>query len=541
MKTKFDVRIAGMWLLTTAVFILLSPKWLFAPAGWFAPALLLWFVSSVTFWRGVVLGWLALLVSGLIAGYGVLPFPGIFFVIMVTVISAVKIIPYVISNWLVSKFGVNWLRIFIFPCALVASEYIDSFGGGGTWGSLAYSQFENHHLMQLTSLFGIWSVTFLLGWFASLVNWMVTHRFAWQKIKANVILFSTVILTALLYGGVKTNNYFSQPGELVRISGITANNVELVKAMYEDYFDRKVDIDPDRLSQTSPELHDLQEGFIRFIENPFDKNFNTVHKKINAYQDSLLAIADKEAKAGAKLITFSEGLFLTTKSEENVLIEKGRKVAEQNKVYLALSVASLLPGKIETGSKYMENKIVLLNPEGKTEMTFFKNKPVPVVEGSIPGNGEVPVVKTPFGKVALSICYDADFPRLMRKASIEGADMMILPSGDWREVSPYHGQMAVVRAIENGFSLFRMVSGATSVATDPDGRILGSHDFYSKGERILTVYVPVRRIVTLYSLVGDVLAWISVGVIFLLCLVVLLRKIPMFSDKLSPLKKDYLY
>ncbi|HEX5169346.1 MAG TPA: hypothetical protein VFW11_09235, partial [Cyclobacteriaceae bacterium] len=85
------------------------------------------------------------------------------------------------------------------------------------------------------------------------------------------------------------------------------------------------------------------------------------------------------------------------------------------------------------------------------------------------------------------------------------------------------------------------VSGATSVATDPDGRILASHDFYGKGERILTAYVPVRRIVTLYSHVGDVLAWISAGFILLLWLMALLRKIPMFSDKLAPLKKDYLY
>jgi apolipoprotein N-acyltransferase len=512
MKTKLNIRLAGLWLLTVVAFTLLSPKWLFAPAAWIAPALLLYVVNKTRFWPGVLWGWLALVASGLLANRGVMPFPGIFFVIMTLFLSLINIIPYVVSNWLGARFDSDWRSTLVFPSVLVTSEYVNSFGGGGTWGSLANTQFENFHLIQLASLGGIWCITFLIGWFASLLNWVVRQHFKWTLISKPIMLYAGVITFSLLYGAMQTNPYFRDKQTVVRIAGITANNVSLVKAMYEDYFDRKITIEPDALSQSSPELQELQKGLVKFIENPLDEHFNYIQRHILNFQDSLLSLADREAQAGAKLIAFSEGLFLTTKNDEEILINKVQGIAAKNKTYITFAMASLLPGKVEMGSKYIENKIIAINPEGKIEATFFKNKPVPVVEGSIPGDGEIPVINTPFGKVAISICYDADFPSLMRKASMKNADIMILPSGDWKEVSPFHARMAMLRAIENGFSLFRMASGATSIATDQHGRILSSTDFYTKGERIMIAHVPTQRKTTLYSKIGDAFAW---GCIFL--------------------------
>jgi apolipoprotein N-acyltransferase len=349
------------------------------------------------------------------------------------------------------------------------------------------------------------------------------------------MFFVATITCALFFGHVKTNPYLSNQKSVVRIAGITANNVELVKAMYEDYFDRRINVDPDQLSQSSPALLELQKGFVKFIENPEDKNFNTIHQKIRAYQDSLLMIAEREAKGGARIISFSEGLFLTTKNKEAELVAKAQQLAQQNSVYVALSIAALLKGEVQPGSKYIENKVIFIDSRGKIETIFFKNKPVPIVEGSVAGDGEIPVVQTTFGRIGLSICYDADFPSLMRKASVKGADIMILPSGDWREVSPYHAQMAVFRAIENGFSLFRMVSGATSIATDFNGRILSSTDFYNNGERIMTTYIPTQGSTTVYSVVGDILPIICSVVVITICSAAFIKKQGFFSGKVTPL------
>jgi apolipoprotein N-acyltransferase len=45
----------------------------------------------------------------------------------------------------------------------------------GSWGAIAYTQFGSPVMMQVVSVFGLWGVTFLVGWLASLVNW------AWEQ------------------------------------------------------------------------------------------------------------------------------------------------------------------------------------------------------------------------------------------------------------------------------------------------------------------------------------------------------------------------
>lgn len=148
-----------------------------------------------------------------------------------------------------------------------------------------------------------------------------------------------------------------------------------------------------------------------------------------------------------------------------------------------------------------------------------------MVESSIAGDGKVPVIQTLYGNVAISICYDGDFPTLMQQVSAQRADLLLLPSGDWREVSPYHAQMASVRAIENGVSLLRPVSFAQSIATDRNGRILATRNYYDKGEKVLVAHIPVTRISTIYSIVGDSFAWLNLGGLFVFILAAIGQKL----------------
>jgi apolipoprotein N-acyltransferase len=55
--------------------------------------------------------------------------------------------------------------------AWVAFEFLQSrFTPNATWGSLAYTQYGNLPLMQLAAVTGIWGITFLMAWFASVIN-----------------------------------------------------------------------------------------------------------------------------------------------------------------------------------------------------------------------------------------------------------------------------------------------------------------------------------------------------------------------------------
>ena len=76
--------------------------------------------------------------------------------------------------------------------------------------------------------------------------------------------------------------------------------------------------------------------------------------------------------------------------------------------------------------------------------------------------------------------------------------------------------MAIVRAIENGTSLLRPVSGAVSIACDYNGNIVAKRNYFDKGEKVVVSYLPTAGIKTFYSIVGDSFAWVCLtGLVFM--------------------------
>ena len=53
----------------------------------------------------------------------------------------------------------------VLPSAWVATEYLVAmFTPYGSWGAAAYSQHENLLLLQLTSVTGLYGISFLIAW-----------------------------------------------------------------------------------------------------------------------------------------------------------------------------------------------------------------------------------------------------------------------------------------------------------------------------------------------------------------------------------------
>lgn len=482
--------------------ILLSPKWTFAPAAWIAPALVLIAIKDLRSGKAFLLAMSILLVSGLIANWRVMPFPHFVFVFLSVQLAVIGALPYWISGILIRRMS-HWTRVLVFPCLAVVYDFILSFGGGGTMGSIAYTQIENLPLMQFASITGIWGISLLIYIASSLVYiWHLESTPPMRLMRAFAI-----ILGVLMFWGTIRIGDAGPDTKTIRVASISAWNVAPLKTVYHDAIAKEIVLDPSTLTQTSPELVELNKALALFVEDPINPKFEKSRKALVDFQDSLLVLAEREAKAGAKLIAFSEAVMLTIKPDEADLIRRAICVAKENEVWLVLAPGTFLPGKIEPGKKFIENKAILIGPSGTIENVFFKNKPVPFVEGSVPGDGEVPVVASGSGRIATSICYDADFPPLMRKAGKKEADLMILPSGDWREISPMHSNVARVRAIENGFSLLRPASGGVSLACDRYGRTIAKRDFYDSGEKILVASLRLDGMRTIYTQLGDVIPW----------------------------------
>ena len=94
-------------------------------------------------------------------------------------------------------------------------------------------------------------------------------------------------------------------------------------------------------------------------------------------------------------------------------------------------------------------------------------------------------VETPFGTLAGVICWDVDYPQAIRQASPKNVAILLAPSNDWPEITLMHTDMAVYRAIENGFSLVRQTDHGLSVAYDPYGRILAQMDHFAASQRVM--------------------------------------------------------
>lgn len=110
--------------------------------------------------------------------------------------------------------------------------------------------------------------------------------------------------------------------------------------------------------------------------------------------------------------------------------------------------------------------------------------------------------------------YGMDFTDIGRK--LAGADLVVVPGPDWREINPLHPRMAGLRAVENGYALMRPSRMSQSIASDRFGRRLGAVDWFTNPLPTLHVTVPVDGGATFYSRIGDWAAMLCVlGLLFI--------------------------
>jgi apolipoprotein N-acyltransferase len=227
--------------------------------------------------------------------------------------------------------------------------------------------------------------------------------------------------------------------------------------------------------------------------------------------DDLFARSEREALAGARIIAWSEASARTLAEEQADVVARAASLAREHEVYLQVSMIVELPaGTGDGGGPVNENHAVLVDPNGTTVWDYQKSKPTPG-DGHDPGPGVVPTVDTPYGRLATIICQDDFFPALVRQAGQADVDILLVPSSDWESAAAWHAQQAPFRAVENGVALVRPTRQGISLATDAQGRLLGHKpDYFVADDQTLVVSVPTQGRDTVYSALGDGVAWASV-------------------------------
>ena len=154
----------------------------------------------------------------------------------------------------------------------------------------------------------------------------------------------------------------------------------------------------------------------------------------------------------------------------------------------------------------IRNVALLVTPQGEVAWTYDKAHPTPM-EPMTPGPGIVPVADSPYGRLGNVICYDADYPDLMRQAAARNVDILLVPANDWSGFEHLHAENAVVRAVEHGYSIVRQSSHGVSTVVNSQGRIGAAVNYFSTADPAMVAAIPLQpRTRTLYSRTGDIFA-----------------------------------
>jgi apolipoprotein N-acyltransferase len=159
-----------------------------------------------------------------------------------------------------------------------------------------------------------------------------------------------------------------------------------------------------------------------------------------------------------------------------------------------------------------ENKYLLINSNGDIMRTYLKHQPVPG-EPAVKGTDPLEVFNIDGMNLGGAICYDYDFPYLAGEYGNIDADVVALPSSDWRGIDPLHTRMAAYRAIEQGHSVLRSTRFGLSAAINPYGEMLSQMSSYDNNNKIMISQLPVKGVRTIYSIIGDVLVYLCIAFI----------------------------
>lgn len=161
------------------------------------------------------------------------------------------------------------------------------------------------------------------------------------------------------------------------------------------------------------------------------------------FQEQVRGLVRTAADYGCQLLVFPEYFtiqLLTLGDIESPMQEQVRRLADWGPEFMELMgglasechihiAAGTIPTRDKTKPERVYNECFFFGPDGsfgsqpKLHMTRFEKE----VWKVSPGKG-LRLFDTEFGRVAIAICYDVEFPEIARAAARQGAVLLIVPS-----------------------------------------------------------------------------------------------------------------
>ncbi len=236
------------------------------------------------------------------------------------------------------------------------------------------------------------------------------------------------------------------------------------------------------------------------IENNLKRSEKLIKKAINQKANLIIT-----PEVSSKFSLDKKKLFkIATNMDKDSYLLGIRKLAKKYKKWI------LIGSLIIKIKKKLLNRSVLIDDKGKIKTFYDKihmydaklSKSEKYFESKTFKAGKnIKVVKLPWGKLGLSICYDLRFPNMYRKMSKKGAIFLSIPSAFTETTGRRHWHTLLkARAIENFSYVFapgqagkhcngRKTYGHSMIVS-PDGKILKE---LGKREGIITATIDPKK------------------------------------------------
>ena len=384
------------------------------------------------------------------------------------------------------------------PFLWIGLEYILTyFLTGFPWGLLGYAQYKNILFIQLSSLTGVYGLSFVIVLFQTAFVYSLTA-------KKRAPFFIALSLVLLIHAG-----------GWLSLKPVTPTPESITAAVLQGNVSS--DIYWDQISSQET---------LRFFEQHID-------------------LSEQAFQSGARLIIwpefsvplcfscpqgmyqlFKQRLFdFVIRTKATLLLGTNETTGPPDDLKYHNTALCLAPDL--SISQYYKMHLVPFGEYTPYKKVFsFIEKVTHAIGDITPGTKHV-LHHFDGQKFGSPICYEVIFPNLVRRFVRLGASFLVTITNDgwYGETSaPHqHFSMAVLRAVENRRFLLRAATTGVSGIVDPYGRILARSELMTR--TFLTGTITPARKLSLYTRCGDVLpiAGLTLGALFLI-LAVLKRK-----------------
>jgi apolipoprotein N-acyltransferase len=440
----------------------LEPWW---PLMWFAPLPVLLFALRSKWWAAAVTAVAVMMLGNLnmwsyftkTLGMPGFAWVGIFFAAGGVFAAGVLLFRVLVLN------GAVWSGLLALPAVWVTSEYVRNVTSPhGSAGSLAYSQLKFLPFLQLASITGPWGMSFVLLLFPAAIAIGLHMRQTSPKCALQVAAAGVgVVAAVLVFGAV-------------------------------------------RLALPQKQMQKVKVGLITSDEKANDTVTDPGADTERLFRDYARE-AERLATDGAQAIVMPEKLGVTLEGKAAGTDAVLQSVAGQ-------TGATIVAGVVHVDAPVKYNQARIYVP-GSVVQRYDKQHMLPPFESNLTPGTSLQVLPRPQQKWGVAICKDMDFASPARLYGEAGTGLMLVPGWDFVVDGRWHGHIAVMRGVEDGFSIARAAKNGFLTVSDDRGRIVGEVSSSSAPFATLLVDVPAAHSWTVYQLLGDSFAWVAVALL----------------------------